>query len=209
MELLDGRPLSELRNGLSISEAVAIADQILRGLAHAHRMGVIHRDLKPDNIMVIDRGGERRIKILDFGLAKIGEAEGVALTQAGSVFGTPRYMAPEQASGEEIDPRADQYAVGVILYELLTGRAPFEGENVRQVLAGHLLDPPPPLRLPAIPGVNVAAIEAVILRALAKSPAERFESADAMRLALAERFRSRRVVSPCPRPGPSLPPQSS
>src|SRR5947208_2642728 len=131
------------------ARALAIQRQILRGLEHAHAAGVVHRDLKPDNIMLVERDGQRDVvKILDFGIAKVTEPQsgGEALTQAGVIFGTPEYLSPEQALGEAVDARADIYAAGVILYETLAGRRPFESEDKVKIISMHLSHPPPRIR---------------------------------------------------------------
>ena len=190
MELINGRSLSEAMESeeLSPSRAVAIVRQVLEALAHAHAQGVVHRDLKPDNIMLVDAGdtAEERdiVKLLDFGIAKlVGEAQGTTgddrLTQAGVAFGTPDYMAPEQALGEEVDGRADLYAAGVILYELLEGKPPFESVDKVAVLRMHVAVSPPPLDDRYVPELG-----AVVARALAKRREERFDGADEMVAAL-------------------------
>ena len=139
MEFLAGESLSRGdRRGAdaAVARALAIERQILRGLEHAHAAGIVHRDLKPENIMLVERDGQRDVvKILDFGIAKVTAAAdraGEALTQAGVIFGTPEYLSPEQALGEAVDARADIYAAGVILYEMLAGRRPFESRGQGQ-----------------------------------------------------------------------------
>ena len=119
--------------------------QILRALEHAHAAGVVHRDLKPENIMLVERDGQRDVvKILDFGIAKVTQPQsaGEALTQAGVIFGTPEYLSPEQALGEAVDARADIYAAGIILYEMLAGRRPFETEDKVKIISMHLSHAP-------------------------------------------------------------------
>ena len=132
------------------TRALAIERQILRGLDHAHAAGIVHRDLKPENIMLVERDGQRDVvKILDFGIAKVTEPQGrrgEALTQAGVIFGTPEYLSPEQALGEAVDARADIYAAGVILYEMLAGRRPFESEDKVKIISMHLAHAPPRIR---------------------------------------------------------------
>ncbi len=182
MELVDGRPLSAaMRAGLSSEDALDVIDDLLGAVAHAHKSDVIHRDLKPDNIMVVPPGGPVRVKVLDFGLAKITETgANQTLTQAGTVFGTPRYMSPEQAAAEPADHRADLYSIGVILFEALAGRPPFVGESAVDVLRAHITKDPPPIEgLPA-------PLSAIVRRALEKRPGDRFQSADAFRAALRE-----------------------
>ncbi|MCB9701849.1 MAG: protein kinase [Myxococcales bacterium] len=184
MELLKGSSLSDLqhRGPIAPRRAVRLTCEILRGLAHAHDVGVIHRDLKPANVFVLDPGGPaERVRILDLGLAKLTTAEDddaarTRLTEEGMVFGTPTYMAPEQALGEEVDARADLYAVAVILFLLLTGRHPFESPNASALLVMHVSSPPPILDdlAPQFAGTGLAE---VLVRGLAKKREDRFGSA--------------------------------
>lgn len=186
MELLRGQTLSAVlraRKGLPPAEAVSVARPVLSALAAAHEMGLVHRDLKPENIMlVLNRDGEERVKVLDFGVAKVlsGENDDVR-TQANLVLGTPRYMSPEQAIGQGIGPASDLYAVGVILYEMLTGAVPFTGATPYAVLELHRNAQPRPF-LPAL-GVP-PALEAVVMKALSKGAADRPASAREMSAAL-------------------------
>ncbi|MEQ8280310.1 MAG: protein kinase [Deltaproteobacteria bacterium] len=194
MELVDGKPLSEaLRASIPKDEVLDVIDDLLGAVGHAHDCDVIHRDLKPDNVMVVAPGGPVRVKVLDFGLAKITETGAdQTLTQAGAVFGTPRYMSPEQAAAEPADHRADLYAVGVILYEALAGRPPFTGASAIDVLRSHITQPPPAIDdLPA-------PLSAVVERALAKRPGERFQSAAAFAEAL-RAARDTKAVAPAPK----------
>ena len=169
------------------SRALAILRQILRALEHAHAAGIVHRDLKPDNIMLVERDGQRDVvKILDFGIAKVTEPQsgGEALTQAGVIFGTPEYLSPEQALGEAVDARADIYAAGVILYEMLAGRRPFETEDKVKIISMHLAHAPPRIR-DVNPTVDVPLpLEQAVLQALEKSREHRFASATAFLQAL-------------------------
>lgn len=191
MEYLDGRSLSSLiREGpLPVGRAVTIVRQTLAALNRAHAAGIVHRDLKPDNIMLIDREGQHDfVKILDFGIAKVTEPEPgrEALTQAGVVFGTPEYLSPEQALGDKIDARADLYAAGVILFEMLTGHRPFESEDKMRIISMHLSHPVPRLRA-VYPAVDVPpALEDVVMQALEKERENRFASASAFLTALEE-----------------------
>ena len=191
MEYLDGRSLSSLiREGpLPVTRAVTIVRQMLAALNRAHAAGIVHRDLKPDNIMLIDREGQHDfVKILDFGIAKVTEPEPgrEALTQAGVVFGTPEYLSPEQALGDKIDARADLYATGVILFEMLTGRRPFESEDKVRIISMHLSHPVPRLRAVRPGGDVPQALEDVVMQALEKERENRFASASAFLAALEE-----------------------
>jgi serine/threonine-protein kinase len=169
---------------LPISRALEVMLQVLSGLKAAHMQAVIHRDLKPANVIL--RGGNHAI-VVDFGMAKIVTGGGTgttALTTHNMVFGTPEYMSPEQARGDELDARCDVYASGVILYELLTGVVPFSGASPLNVLTAHLTSPPiaPRVRAPER-GIS-PALEAVVLHAIAKDPADRYASAAALAAAI-------------------------
>jgi serine/threonine protein kinase len=184
---VDGPALEAmLRNEgpLPVERAVAIVLDVCEALREAHAQGIIHRDLKPGNVLL--RGGERAV-VVDFGMAKIVTGGGTgttALTQHNMVFGTPEYMAPEQARGDELDARCDVYATGIILYEMLTGATPFDGPTPLSVLTAHLTQPPEPPRTRA-PGRGISpALEAVALHALAKDPAGRYATAGALAAAI-------------------------
>ena len=141
MEYVKGEDLKSLiqtKGKLSIDEAVGIAMQVCKGLAEAHDLGIIHRDLKPQNIMIDKKD---TAKIMDFGIARSTEAPGV--TQTGMILGTPDYMSPEQVEGEEADQRSDLYSVGVILFEMTTGKLPFAGESALSVILKHKTETPP------------------------------------------------------------------
>ena len=144
--------------------------QALAALAHAHSMGVVHRDLKPANMMITETGA---IKIMDFGIARVAGTE--HLTSAGFMMGTPAYMAPEQVMGNEIDARADLYAMGVVFYRLTTGKLPFKGDTPFAMAQSQVNDPPTPIGM--FRGDLPSWVEQVVVRALAKSPEERFQSA--------------------------------
>jgi eukaryotic-like serine/threonine-protein kinase len=202
MEYVPGKDLAQvLRAEGRFSEArvASIGQQVLGSLSEAHGAGVVHRDMKPGNVMVMQtRPGEDFAKVLDFGIAKLREeGASTSTTSAGAIVGTPSYLAPEQARGDGVDARADLYAVGCVLYELVAGRPPFVAPNPMAVVSAHLHDPPPPLAEVA-PGTSRRFAE-IVHRALAKKPGGRFASADEMRdalLALGEPTRSRPVARP-------------
>lgn len=184
MEYLRGQSLAQAQargTGMSAKRVVYIMHQVCKSLAEAHKAGIIHRDLKPDNIFLVDIEGERDFaKVLDFGVAKLKEFEGNegTLTQAGMIFGTPKYMSPEQARSGALDARSDVYALGVILYEMITGRAPFVGENPLAILIAHVNEPPPAF-LDVNENVDVPpALEAVVFKALAKNREHRHANVD-------------------------------
>jgi eukaryotic-like serine/threonine-protein kinase len=189
MELLEGRDLAqELRRLRTIDfmTGMRIALQVCSGLAAAHARGVVHRDMKPDNVFLQHGNtGDVAVKIVDFGIAQLRDEGAVMssdrrITKAGTILGTPEYMAPEQGAGERADHRADVYAVGAILYEMFTGRVPFTGPNFVEVLAKHQSEPPPPIHAPLSP-----ELKGVILKALAKKPEERFQKMVDLQRALA------------------------
>jgi serine/threonine-protein kinase len=178
MEYLDGRSLKELivsRGPAPIPIAIDYARQILAGLRFAHRNGVIHRDIKPHN-MVVDSEG--RVKVTDFGIARAEEAGGAQMTEAGSIIGTAQYLSPEQARGTQVDKTSDLYSLGIVLYELLTGTVPFTGDTPVEIAMKHLSAVPEP---PSVLRADVPhALDMVVLRALAKDPRDRFQSAEEM-----------------------------
>ncbi|MGA0122543.1 MAG: Stk1 family PASTA domain-containing Ser/Thr kinase [Gaiellales bacterium] len=174
-EYVEGETLKELirrEAPLEARRAITIALQILAALRVAHQQGVIHRDVKPQNILVQPDG---KVKVADFGIASAGETE---MTEAGSIVGTAQYLAPEQARGLAVGPPADLYAVGIVTYEMLSGRVPFEGDAAVTVAMRHVQEAPEPLgdRNPLVP----ADLESVVMRALAKDPRQRYQSADEM-----------------------------
>jgi serine/threonine protein kinase len=187
MEYLDGVSLAALLRDepeLGVGRIASLATQIAEGLGAAHAAGIIHRDLKPDNVFVLERKGDDFIKILDFGVARMAQ-NAKKLTQAGTIVGTPHYMSPEQALGLEVDHRGDIYALGVILYELLAGRVPFDGSHYVAVLNQHLHALPPPFASLDPPVTIPAALEHIVGRCLAKSPEDRFETMAELSRALA------------------------
>src|SRR5256714_5480370 len=175
MEFLDGRSLKELivsRGPAPVAVAIDYARQILAALRFAHRNGIVHRDIKPHNVLVDDEG---RVKVTDFGIARAGTSQ---MTEAGSIIGTAQYLSPEQARGAPVDQRSDLYSLGIVLYEMLTGQVPFTGESPVEIAMKHLSDPPrpPSLLRPDIP----PDLDMVVLRALAKNTEDRFQTAEEM-----------------------------
>jgi len=184
MEYVEGASLEKVcatQGALPVARVLTLAIQIASALAEAHRNGVLHRDLKPDNIAVFEQGTARETaKVLDFGIAKIlhSDEEMSQLTKTGTIFGTPAYISPEQASGEHLDHRTDLYSMGVLIFRMATGRLPFEDSSGLEVLVRHIKDRPPrPRELnPSIP----PDLEDIILKLLAKNRDDRFPSADAL-----------------------------
>ncbi len=212
MEYLEGRDLCQVMQEDWPLPAERIADivmQALAAMAAAHELGVVHRDLKPENIMVLrgkdDEGKDvDTVKVCDFGIAKLTEGETLRasappedkLTVAGSIVGTPEYMSPEQGSGQPLDPRSDIYSMGIILYQLITGRVPFTSDSPIATVLKHISENPEPPRS-IYPGVD-PTLEAIAMRALSKSRDDRFQNAREMRTAL-------RSVADVPISQPELP----
>jgi serine/threonine-protein kinase len=173
MEIIDGLPLDrwvdERRS--SLAERARLVMQLAAGLGYAHEHNVVHRDIKPDNVLVTKSG---RVKIMDFGIARLDEP-GVT-TATGLLLGSPRYMAPEQVAGRAFDHRADVFSLGVVLYEMLTGTAPFGGEDIPQLMfqVMNAAVPPPSRANPSLPSV----LDYIVARALKKNPDERYANAD-------------------------------
>jgi beta-lactam-binding protein with PASTA domain/tRNA A-37 threonylcarbamoyl transferase component Bud32 len=175
MECIEGRTLKELlvaRGPLPVDQAVAYARQILGAIRFAHRKGIVHRDIKPHNVLV-DADG--RLKVTDFGIARAGASQ---MTEAGSIIGTAQYLSPEQARGAPVDQRSDLYSVGVVLYEMLTGSVPFTGDTPVEIAMKHIsaVPEPPSAKRPEVP----EDLDMIVLRALAKDPDERFQTAEEM-----------------------------
>ncbi len=194
MELLEGRSLAlelEISGAFSVSRAVRITRQLCDALSAAHGIGIVHRDLKPENVLLDTVDGENDIaKVVDFGLAKIhGMA---AITAAGRAIGTPQYMAPEQCAGCIVDARSDIYSLGIVLYQMLTDRLPFEQTGLHAIFSAHVRDTPPSPRMYR-PDLS-PELEAIVLRCLAKDPADRYQSMAALGRALEE------AVRPAPAP---------
>jgi serine/threonine-protein kinase len=182
MEYLEGRTLSQrikAEKFVPVASAVSIARQIAEAMSAAHLAGIVHRDLKPENIFLTKREGDDDfVKLLDFGIAKM-QARENKLTRAGTIFGTPHYMSPEQAAASEVDTRADIYSLGVMLYEMLAGQVPFDAENPMGLLTQHLYTPPVPLTARENPPQPLSIdLDAVVLTCLAKQPADRYASMD-------------------------------
>lgn len=177
MEYLEGESLTSYiqRGGsIPIADALAIVRQIASALGAAHARGIVHRDLKPDNIQLVSRQSGLVVKILDFGIAKVGGASS-KLTRTGVIFGTPHYMAPEQAAGQSVDGRTDLYALGCILYEMFTGRVPFDADTFMGILSKHMFEVP--ARPTALAdGTRLGVYEDVVMRMLAKKPEQRYAS---------------------------------
>jgi len=227
MEIVRGislRDLIQQERALDYHRVVSLMDQACAAVEAAHQSGVTHRDLKPDNILIQQAGKAERVKVLDFGIAKLREqasatGSNLTLTEAGTIIGTPQYMSPEQCRGRNLDVHSDVYSLGIILYEMLTGRTPFRGETAYEIVAKHLKEAPRPLRqlLPAIP----ESIEHVVMRAIEKDPALRQPSAAELGVELQEAVKAeeQRLSAPTllevppsgslparPAPGTSLPP---
>src|SRR5262245_50530496 len=186
MDFVTGRTLRDLmqEGRMPAARAMRLGQQLLAGLAHAHEQGIIHRDLKPENLILSDEAGlKEHLRILDFGLAKL--RDGPQMT-AGMAVGTPSYMSPEQSGAEgAIDVRTDLYTVGIVLFEMLTGRKPFQSDNVGEVILMQRESPPPKLRS-VVPDARYSLeLEALIDKAMSKLPEDRFQSAADLAAALA------------------------
>jgi serine/threonine protein kinase len=196
MEHLDGPSLYEVvtrERRIEPTRAVKIAERVARGLAHAHERGVVHRDLKPENVLLVREDDEDDVpKILDFGVARLCDAD--RLTGVGATIGTPLYMSPEQLTGSELDGRSDLYALGVLLYEMLTGHPPFQAASLPELTRKHLQESPPLVRpdeivhLPFGEETALSALNHVVQRLLQKDPARRYASARDAVLALRHVF---------------------
>jgi serine/threonine protein kinase len=229
MELIEGEPLSNMiaQGPMTPADAVRVAAHVADGLSEAHEKGIVHRDIKPDNILV----SKKVVKILDFGIAKqIGGTADPALTQGGMVLGTPHYMSPEQALGRAVDARTDIFSLGVVLYEMLSGQKPFTGDAATQVLLQIVMNEPRDIGQAAFSIARPLAM--IVRRCMQKQAADRYPSCDELRRALTDSLKedpnrirhsqvptiSQRKVSPPPAqggaagfspPSPSHPPNSS
>ena len=225
MELVEGEPLSNMiaKGPMTPADAVRVAAHIADGLSEAHEKGLVHRDIKPDNVLV----SKKIVKILDFGIAKqIGGTADPNLTQGGMVMGTPHYMSPEQALGRAVDARTDIFSVGVVLYEMLTGLKPFTGEAATQVLLQIVMNEPRDIAQ-AAPGIT-RALAMIVRRCMQKQADDRYQTAEELQKALKESLKEdphrehnskvptlsqQRVPTPQPpsptfRPATTPPPQS-
>ncbi len=190
MEFLEGRDLGhiiEQEGPLTINKSLEIADGVLAALDEAHALGVVHRDLKPENIILKrQRDGAELVKVVDFGLASVAGLYKTSITQPGLICGTPDYMSPEQGRGEIVDGRGDIYALGVVLFELLTDRLPYIDDTPTKLMLRHIHDPiPSPIDIAPHRGIS-DALAKMVMRAMAKSRDERYQTAQAMRVALKE-----------------------
>lgn len=187
LDYVDGTSLAqavELRGVLPVDESLDIFIQVCNAVEHAHLKRILHRDIKPSNIMIARRpDGKPLVKILDFGIAKTLEFnEQGTLTKTGEVFGSPRYMSPEQASGKSVDQRADIYSLGIVMFEMLTGKHPYGAADGIEVITDHITKPAPSLR--SFSRSVPASLEPIVAKALAKNPDERFQSMSQLKNAL-------------------------
>ena len=189
MELVDGKSVAArlaAERRLGLEEALHIMRQLLTALGYLHARGIVHRDVKPDNVMLIERDGDPSfVKLLDLGIARVPHDDPTAtrLTAAGMTLGTPAYISPEQALGSKVDGRADLYSATVMLFEMLTGKLPFESEDAGSMLAKHVSLPPPRLRHRGLSAPQ--PLEVLVARGLCKQPYDRYDDADAYLAALA------------------------
>lgn len=197
MEYVSGGTLRErMTAGMPLRDVTRIIHEIAGALSYAHAQGIVHRDVKPVNVLMDTTG---RAVLSDFGIAKVLQTS-AALTRAGAGVGTPEYMSPEQCRGGAVDHRADIYALGVMLYELLTGRTPFVADNYTALAHAHIYEPvPPPVRFN--PRIS-PAVQSVVLKALEKNPADRFSQATELAQALEQAVAAQVPVAPLSRPAP-------
>ena len=196
MELVEGRTLRDLlRTGRQIQpeKALTFAQGVLEALSYSHRAGIVHRDIKPANVMLTPDG---TVKVMDFGIARAVADTSATMTQTAAVIGTAQYLSPEQARGETVDARSDIYSAGCLLYELLTGRPPFQGDSPVSVAYQHVREAPvPPSHLDAL---VTPAMDAIVLKALAKDPADRYQTAAAMRADIGRLLAGQEVLAKPP-----------
>ncbi len=216
MEYIEGellRDVLERARALPHVRVIELARPIAKALDHAHSLGIVHRDVKPENVLIGRREGVECVKVIDFGIAKIFQPDGpagAALTRTGVVLGTPEYMAPEQAAGTTIDHRADLYALAVVVYEMTVGRRPFDHEDIMALLMAHLTATAPAPSAVYPEGNFAPEVDAVFARALAKAPADRHASAvefiDALERAFDAPPPERTPTEPAPSEAPAPPP---
>lgn len=194
MEYVEGHTVKDLLSdgtAVPIDEAVEIAAGVLSALAYAHTANLVHRDIKPGNIMLTNDG---KVKVMDFGIARALTDSQATMTQTNAVVGTAQYLSPEQARGDQVDPRSDLYAVGVLLFELLTGQPPFRGDSAVSVAYQHVSSLPP---APSTLAADVPeSLDRVVMKAMAKDPADRYESAAVMRTDLTRAMHGMDVEAP-------------
>lgn len=205
MEWLDGEDLAQRlnRGPLRLSETLRLATLVADALSATHEHGIVHRDLKPSNLF-LRQGDIEQVMLLDFGVARRLAAPRV-LTQTGAVVGTPEYMSPEQATGEKVDWRSDQYSLGCILYEMLTGELPFTGKSAFEVMNQHLNEPPVPLRQrrPELAASIPAPLEKLVLGMMQKKPIQRYPSMRAVEQGLRDVVAAMRQAPPAAAPPPA------
>jgi serine/threonine protein kinase len=192
MEFVEGESLAAMldrKRGLREQRAMEIGCQVADALSAAHELGIVHRDLKPDNVMVCQAKGKALVKVVDFGIAKATQGGSQTVTRTGYVVGTPAYMSPEQILGDPLDGRSDLYSLGCILYEMLTGERAFVGPSGEVSLRRRLTEPPPRPR--KIKRALSRSLDAIVIRAMARSPEDRFQSAAELRDALIEALKER------------------
>jgi eukaryotic-like serine/threonine-protein kinase len=189
MEYLEGKPLSDVlkdEGSISLPRALRIAQQMCAALSRAHELGIVHRDLKPENVLLVERGGNPDfVKILDFGIARVPtlteSGHHKTLTRAGFVMGTPAYLSPEQGSGQEVDHRADLYSLGIVLFEMISGRRPFDSPSTVELIGMHVTRPAPSLSRMAASVKIPRRLDQLQARLLAKEPHQRPQSAAEVR----------------------------
>lgn len=182
MDFLDGKSLATMLREMGafpIKRALPLMSQIAQGLAYAHSKGLLHRDLKLSNIMLVNDSGYETAKIIDFGIAKLmTEDEANQLTQTGEVFGSPLYMSPEQCQGHKLDERSDIYSAGCVMYEMLTGTTPFKGDNIVATVYKQMKEDPAPFSVVAPDSAIPPVLEQIVFKALQKDPSKRFQNAN-------------------------------
>jgi serine/threonine protein kinase len=189
LEYVRGRTLRQVlrqEGTLPPERAVAVTGEVLRSLREAHKLGIVHRDLKPSNVMLVDTEEGERVKVLDFGVAKVDLPHGATpddITRTGTVIGSPHYMAPEQVRTLKVDGRADIYALGCLLFEMLTGTPPYGGDGVIEICAAHLIKPVPSMSSRGKPELP-SDLEGIVAKCLEKAPEDRFQSADELLTAI-------------------------